>query len=340
MALISDVISFSSGVVAGLFTNALWDQRRYARRILAPLMERKRPGFGSDSATLDLYPINRWSPSRPLDRHRLKMQISSVRPETAWMDTAEWQQLVDDLSATASGSTAYLTDYSIDHRESASGHIFSYTVCPCTYSEHLGTVRYLEDHPEIQDVIRATLSSGQSLAFARSSPPSIIKINVAVLSESDHFLAVKRSGAVHAKKGLWTVGPNETMALPTHSVPGMPPEDLFGLAERCLREEVGLEVNDYYKMNISWIGHEAATASVKVYAQVRTSLPNDDLVERMNASHGLFEIQDFSWLPLSRGIVADITKNWNRGDRLGRIWSSSAPLALHELRRFRHALDD
>jgi len=267
------------------------------------------------------------------------MSIAAERPSAQlWLDGSEWSHLAQEFAEGNGGDTAYLTDFVIDHRESPRGQVFHYTVAPCDYSEYLATAHYLETHPEIQTRIRKTLMAEQTLEFARTSPPSLIKVNVAILNRDDHFLAVQRSGAVYSKKGLWTVGPNETMKLARHATPGARAEDLFGLTERCLREEVGLEPSDYGEISISWIGYEAGTASVKIFAQVVTTLTAAELIDHMGMSHSLFEMQDATWLPLNRRTLMDIILKWKSGDSAGRIWSSSAPFALQELWRMRRAL--
>ena len=339
MALTSEILSFGGGVLTGLLTNVIWDQRNRLRRSINKLHKRKPETFGFSSFSADLFPINQWTINHPLERKNVKMSIATERPPTPpWLEISEWNQLVRKFADDYGGDTAYLTDFVIDHRESPRGQIFHYTVTPCDYSEHLATAHYLESHPEIQTRIRETLMAGQSLEFARTSPPSLIKVNVAVLDRDDRFLAVQRSGAVHSKKGLWTVGPNETMKLAVHATPGTRTEDLFGLSERCLREEVGLEPSDYGEISISWIGYEASTASVKIFAQVATTLAAGELVDHIKTSHSLFEMQDATWLPLNRRTLMDIIHKWEGGDSAGRVWSSSAPVSLQELWRMRRAL--
>jgi hypothetical protein len=334
----SELLSFASGIFAGLVTNAIWDQRRRLRRHMAKLLGTRSDIIGFDSSQMGLYPINRWSLNRPLERHQLIMRITSERPEQRWLDASAWNQIAQDLSNDFDGETAYLIDFSIDHRESKKGAAFQYTVTPCRYNEHLATVQYLAENTDSIKRIENTLASGEILRFAQSAPPSLIKINVALLERDNYFLGIKRSGAVVAKKGVWTVGPNETMKFPDQVVPGDAVENLFGLAERCLREEIGLEATDYGDINISWIGYDVTTAAVKVFAQTTTHLSAQQVEEYMASAHGIFEAQEVAWLPLNRRTLTDIIRNWNHGDSSGRIWSSSAPLALHEMWRNRRLL--
>jgi hypothetical protein len=338
VALTTEIISFGGGVLTGLLTNVIWDQRYRFTRRFQMLTKREPDVLGFSSQSVDLYPINRWTYSHQLHRSRLSMTVAPQRPRQRWVDEIVWKQLVEEFARANAGDIAYLIDFAIDHRESERANIFHYTVAPCDYSEHLATVQYLKSHTDAQSRIRQALRSGSILEFARTAPPSSIKINVAVLNANARWLAVQRSGSVQTKSGLWTVGPNETMKLSRAIAPGTRTEDLFGLAERCLREELGLEPADYREVNVSWMGYEAETACVKVFAQVATRLSELEIAECIASAHSLFEMQDYLWLPLRRRAIMDIIARWDSGDSSGRLWSSSAPLALQELWRMRRAL--
>jgi hypothetical protein len=338
MPVTTEVISFASGIFAGLFTNILWDRRNLLRPYVRKFKKQKLEILGFDPLTIGLYPINRWTPVRRLEPHRLRMVVESRRPGQKWFDQEELQHYVDEISLEHDGNTAYLVGFTIDHRESRLGEEFCYSVTPSRYSEHLATVRYLRVHPDVLERIKNTLSAGSMAEFAQTSPPSLIKINVTVCNKDNQFLALHRSGAVYAKKGLWTVGPNETMRLEDTSVPGSKNEDLFGLADRCLREELGLEPEEYGGVHFSWIGYEAETLSVKAFAHVVMTISDSDFAERLSGAHGLYEIQGYTWIPLAGDTVRDIITNWRTGDANQRKWSSSAPVALQELWRMKSLL--
>lgn len=244
------------------------------------------------------------------------------------LDVAAWEKVLGGASA----------PFAADGPDEGLGGAFSYTVSACDYAEHLATLTYLRANCEARERIKEAFDAGKLAEFARTSPPSLIKINVAVLSPDRRFLAIQRSAAVQTKKGLWTVGPNETMALTAVNLPGRRYEDLFELAERCLREEVGMEPDDYGPVQISWIGYEADTAIVKVFAQVQAKISSAEALGRMSSAHSLYEAQDAAWLPFVSSTLSDIIENWEDGDQAGRRWSSSAPLALQELWRMRRAV--
>jgi hypothetical protein len=267
------------------------------------------------------------------------MKVASRRPRQSWLNEVEWTELHDQFAQTHSGDIAYLVDATVDHRESVEGRQFHYTVAPCTYPEHLATMEYLKRHPEARSAIRAAMTHGRMMEFVHSSPPSSIKVNVALMTLDNRFLAIQRSSAVDLKRGVWTIGPNETMQLSGSERPGGVIEDLFGLSERCLREELNLEPSDYGDITVSWLGYDAGTAQVKAYAQVKTHLSRREVDRRVSDAHSLYEAQMFQWLKFDRKTVNEIIANWESGDAEGRKWSASAPHALQELWRMRVALD-
>lgn len=339
MIMWTHTISFFTGVAAGLVVNVLWLKRWRLHTALDRLRRPRYDVLDFNPASVGLFPINRWSPARQLRRDRLHMTIVRDRPEQHWCDQPAWSALAESFRKMGkAGDIGYLVGFEADHHETESGETFRYSVAHCEYWEHLATVEYLANNTAARSRIWAAFEYGHIADFARSAPPSSIKINVAVLAPDDKVLAIQRSGAVEHKKGIWTIGPNETLVLKPHPTPGARNEDLFGLAERCLREEVNLEPTDYGAVNISWIGYDVNTAQVKVFAQVRTHLSRREVDRRQAGSHGVFEAQAIAWLALNRATVLDIVQNWERGDAHGRFWSASAPLSLQELWRFRALL--
>jgi hypothetical protein len=330
------IVGFLMGVAASFVAAMLWDRRLLLKHGFISLKHRDSNALGFDPTSVGLFVINQWSPARPLDRKHLITIVSASRPAQAWFDHERYSEINAQIAKEHTGSICYLTGYKIDHHESERGKLFEVTLARCDYSEHLATVEYLTRHPEVRARVTATLAEGDLQAFAKSTPPSSVKINVAVVSLSRKmFLAVQRSSAVHAKKNIWTVGPNEIMKLSEH-LPGIS-EDFFTLAERCLREELGLEPFDYGPISISWIGYYLHDLNVKIYAQVRLRLTERDFHEKCDRAESIFESRKMAWLPFDRGTVLGIIQNW-QGDRDGRTWSDSAPLSLQELWRMRDLL--
>lgn len=338
--MLSAAIGFVTGVAAALLANVLWLGRWRMRVALRVLRKPKFDVLDFDPASVGLWPVNRWSEARPLRRGLLRMLVVADRPRQRWGDPAEWSRLAKQYrTAGKHGDVACLVDFTIDHHETKAGRTFTYSVAHCHWWEHLATAEYLRTNGAVRSRIWEAFQHGEVHEYARTALPAAMKINVTVITPEASFLAIQRSGAVDLKKGKWTVGPNETMVLPSMLPPGSQAEDLFGLAERCLREELGLEPADYGPVNISWIGFDVMSGVAKVYAQVRSHLPHREIDQRMASSHGIFEAQSTAWLPLRRKVVLDIMQNWEHGDAAGRCWSASAPHALQELWRFRKLLN-
>lgn len=333
------LLGFVSGIVTSIIANFMWGRRRRIRLLIADWKAARLKILDFDPTEVDLFVLNRWTFRRSLDRDNVVMKVANRRPAQAWFDQAIWAELRDEFAQTHSGDIAYLVDATVDHRESREGRLFHYTVAACTYPEHLATMEYLKWHPEARSAIRAAMTHGRMMEFVHSAPPSSIKVNVALMTLDNRFLAIQRSSAVDFKRGVWTVGPNETMQLSASERPGGVIEDLFGLSERCLREELNLEPSDYGDMNVSWLGYDAGTAQVKVYSQVKTHLSRREIDRRISDAHSLYEAQTFQWLKFDRRTVNDIISNWETGDSEGRCWSASAPHALQELWRMRAALE-
>jgi hypothetical protein len=331
------LVGFFLGIFSGILTNIVWERRHWLRYQLTTRRQRSSGPLGFDPTTVGLFVINRWSAGRPLHRNLLKTTVSESRPHAQkWFDEQRYAEILAAIALDHDGATCYLTDFRIDHRESRAGEFFCVTLTPARYSEHLATSRYLRENPETYARISAALASGDLREFAHGAPPASVKINVAILSLSNKFLAIQRSSAVDEKKNLWTVGPNEVMR-PPGAQPGYK-EDFFLLAERGLREELGLEPYDYGPISISWIGYYLPNVSVKVYAQVLTRLTEHDLMEKFGAAESIFEARELAWISFDHTHVMDVVRNWNRGDAEGRMWSDSAPLALQELWRMRSCL--
>jgi hypothetical protein len=143
---------------------------------------------------------------------------------------------------------------------------------------------------------------------------------------------------VEEKRGVWTVGPNETMkARRRSSEPGETSENFFTLAERCLREELALETDDYGPVSISWIGLSASNLQVKIFAQVVGRLSRDDMLAKFDSAEAVYEADRCVWLPFRNEVLAEIAADWRR-DKEGRTWSDSAPLSVAELWRMRRTL--
>ncbi len=289
-----------------------------------------------------LYMINRWSPARLLTKERLSIEVSSIRPKQTWFKKKQWDDAVAAAKAKKlAGDVCYLIDYlTIDHRESQFGEHFRMTITPCDYSEHIATKDLLARNPNVRARI-GELMEEDTREYARKSLPSSIAINVVVLSTKNNFLAVKRSSAVQDAKNLWTVGPYETMTLkpdtPAKRKDLLKIEDFFELAERCIREEVGLEPNQYGEVVISWFGYYLPLARGHIVAQTRLSVSEDEALDCASSSHSVFEAERWEWIPFNRESISQYVAN-RKGPLADKNWLDQSRLSFCEAWRMRQVL--
>lgn len=344
------VITFVVGVLVGvggnILSSYLWETpvaklRQQRRERVAA-----RQAIDFDAEVRGYFRVNAWSPSRPLRPENLRVEVSRSRPEWRWGDEAAWRAHLGEAAASISGTCGYPTECSgVDWRESEASTVFRVTVSPCDYAEGAATSRLLESDPQASEALAAVLRT-DPVGFVRTAPPAPLAINVAVVSNAGRFLALQRSATVWSARLLWTVGPNETMTLPESASPGSRPEDFFELARRCLEEELGLVAGDYGRISISWFGYYAPLASPWVLAQVKTTLTEAEVDDRIARCHSTEELAGWEWLPLDRQTVRQMLSAEHAGEYAlvspeepERRWIVHAPLAVNELWRMRAGLD-
>ena len=287
-----------------------------------------------DPSTDGLYAINRWSPARLLTRDRLSTVISTTRPEFPWFAESEWtKEVAAQIAQKHAGDMCYLVNYEIDHRESHYGQRFRMAIAPCSYAEHLATKELLQRHPDIRQQIGQLLQQNPRQYVHNACPSSII-INVVIISDKRRLLAVQRSTAVQDARNLWTVGPCEGMIfrppIPGTNQGSFEQEDLFGLAERCLREEIGLEPEHYASgIVVSWIGLKLELVRGHVVAQVKLAIPEEEALTLASRSHSIFEANRFEWLPFNTEHINSFIVHGN-GPLADRDWIQDARLAFQE----------
>lgn len=334
--MVAQLLVYVVGIATGLLTNVIWEKRL---RFSIWWAEKRQGGshpFDYDPRDHGFYAVNRWSPARQLTPERLETIVVETRPKQTWFDEERWQEIADELAPKHSGRLCYLTDFEIDNHESEGSLSFRIHLARCGYHEHKATEQYLKEDAAARLALTEALDQGRARDVARSAPPSSISLKTVVVSPSGKFLAVKRSAAVDAAPGLWSLGPEEAMKVPDYIEPGRG-EDLFALAERGLKEELGLDPEHYGQINISWLGYYVPLAKIAVVAQVKTRISERAVTERLNSSHSVFETETHAWLPLKRDQLMDIIENPS-GDAEGRRWTDGSPLAAQELWRMRRLL--
>ena len=308
------VTEFWFGLASGVMANMIWSQRRRVRYWIHRLSQRDI-GVPFEPERVGLYMINKWSRARPLTPGRQRVTIVQRPQMHEFFKQQEWASLREPTDD--DGALCYMVDFHIDHRESKGGQLFKIDVAKSTFSEYLATKRYLEEYLDTEAKVVTMLKQPNGLRrFALKAPPSSIKINVALITEGSKFLVLRRSGVVEGKQGKWTVGPNESMKSPSGVTRDNPIESFFALAQRALWEEVGLDPNDYGQISVSWIGYYVKDLNVKVFAQAKTYLTEDEVNKKLfRTAAGAFEHDAVEWLPFNRPTVMDIVSNWETGDR-------------------------
>lgn len=332
------LVGFALGVLSGLLTNVVWERRRSLWYRLRGGRDRADEVLGFNAETVGLYALNRWSVARPLTRAGQQVEHVSERPAQQRFEADEWNRMYQQAESEGkAGDICFVSGFSIDNMESSKNSLFRLTLSAATYPEYLATARYLASHPKERSQLARDLDARKFSEIAATSPPSSVKVCVSVVSPQGNVLAIRRSGAVEEKRGVWTLGLNETMRSATSVGPGGRGEDLFDLCERALREEAGLEPYDYGDISISWIGFALDTLQMKVFAQVRSHRPERELLELFDSSHSVYEADSRIWIPLKRETLGAITSAWTP-DSMGRTWSDSAPVAAQEVWRMRTLL--
>jgi hypothetical protein len=171
-------------------------------------------------------------------------------------------------------------------------------------------------------------------------------VNVSVVSDEGRVLALRRSNIVATARSVWTIGPHETMNWidPDRPLGERGPETAFTLAERALKEEVGLGQDDYGPILFSWFGLYVPDACTYLFGHVRTKLESSEVTKRILQSEGSYETLEagnaVSWEPYeckSFQKILTAVRN-STADASGRHWIEFAPLSLEGLWRMRPQL--
>jgi len=328
-AVLSQGVAFVLGLVTGLLTPPA---QRFILKVRGGIRDR-RDGhpLRFDPTTVDFFMLDQWSAQRPLARQRIvqvtREPIGDRMALQSWCDPVELRAIKEAL-ADHGGPACTLVDLEIDHRESERGQQLRLTFEPSVYGDFLAVGEYFRRHPHELSMVTARLQDEDTRLLVQCAPASVVAVNVTVRSDDGHLLAIRRSSSVRTSQNIWTLGPNETMNLPSLR-PG-DNEDFFELSQRCLREEVGLEPTaDYGAILVSWMGYNVPAALVHVVAHVTSRLGRAAIEERLAASHGAFESERVAWIPDHKRALEQIIHH-HRKDHEGRSWIDSAPLAAQQ----------
>ena len=195
------------------------------------------------------------------------------------------------------GKTAYLVGLVLDNPEVRGDperrHPLSWQVAPGDYSKFLATRSYLHSPQGASDqqLIWERLETNWADAL-KCAPPSIVAVNISVVSDDLRVLTLQRSNTVATARGMWCVGAHETMNWIDADRPlgENGPETAFTLAERALHEEVRLEPTEYGPILFSWFGLYIPDACAYLYGHVRTKLEATEVTRRIQKSQGSYEV--------------------------------------------------
>lgn len=286
-----------------------------------------------DSTSLGLHPIVTWSRKRPLDEYKARTSYIGRRDGAHIFDRPEWHTAVERerVKGTA-GGTAYLTRIDIDHGEHPGAFSAGFVIAESDYAECMATLEIARKGGAAE--LTTALQSGLD-NFLEVVPPTLFFASVGVLARSGRLLCVRRSVGVRTAPGMWSIGINETMKYEVE--PGRE-EDLFALIRRGLREELGLEPDDYGKITVTWLGWSAVAAGFYAVAFVRARLDEAEIENRRLQCHSVYEHDLTAWLPLTKKEITKVIRGGASPDGVHPWITELSPVVAAEAWRFRDEL--
>jgi len=332
---VAGVIAVLSALALGLATNLVYDLLKHQTIRLPRVLDRRRilpaEARQRDFIHDGLYPLVTWSRDRPLVPERLVTTYVGRLQRPHLFDYPLWRERVLQLEAEGeAGRTAYPVHMAVDHGEHPRAHLFRVMIAESDFAEVLATYQLAGGVPELGGALLTAVGLGID-ELLQVVPPTSLTASVAVISPRDHFLVLRRSLSVRTFRAQWTVGVNETMKYADE--PGAE-ETFFSLAHRGLREELGLDPEDYGPMVVSWLGWSQPAACFLFVATVRTTLSEGEVERRRGMSHSVYEHDMAAWLPLNPRTVGRVIVGDRCPDGSDR-WSYFAPLVASEMWRSR-----
>jgi hypothetical protein len=292
--------------------------------------------------------LGSWTPQHRLKTNQLETRFieANERPTQAFVDDRRLDEYVEECAKTATGDVAYLIDFAMNHQESRKTQTCYMTFAPSDYAEFRALPEIRKREPELLQMAQQSLATDAS-SYLKRAVPSVFAINLIPVSSDGYVLCAKRSpAAVDSGRGCWTVGVMETLKQPSANNPGLN-EDLFGLAQRGLKEELGLEREEYREILVSWIGLYEPGLRGHAVAFMRVDLTRQEVLEHASASHSSYEHTRFKWLALNRQTVHSFLsseKELNQQENINVIkyeedpWLEFSRLAMVEAWKWRSKL--
>lgn len=213
------------------------------------------------------------------------------------------------------GVVSYVTYFSPDNKDTKNGDKLTVKVSTCNYLGHDVNAKYLAKHPEDWEAIKRILADGQYNAYFDHAMPGNVFVNFIVINgQTNHVLAIKRSGQELNGRNIWGLGGFETMNDIANAPHGAEEQTFRGIVYRGLWEELAVERGEVTQLAISSLSF-VKHLGVMVTALVRVDLgvPEDkkspggtsamtegDFIQRVLAhSESGFEHSRIRWLPIN-----------------------------------------
>jgi hypothetical protein len=331
------IIATCGALVLGIVTNLAYDLIKTGSIRLPGRIDRRalpQSARRHDIADDGMTPLVTWSRERPLSPQSLETTFVGRLERAHFLDNSEWNANVSKyVELGRAGRTAYIANIEVDTHEHERAQRFRVSIAESSYAECLAALETTTDRKHVARV-SAELSRGLS-QFTSNAPPTMVSACISVVSRNGMVLALRRSLAVEVFPGQWTLGINESMKY--RSEPG-DAEDFYSLIRRGLKEELGLDSQDYGKIVLSWLGWSSSAMCWIIVAAVKSRLHPSEIEGRRNDCHSVYEHDSILWIPLARKPLANIVLN--RCHQLGGTgtWSYLAPTVAMETWRIRNQL--
>ena len=313
------------------------ESRRFARDI--PEL------FRFDFTTIGQFQLGSWSVKHPI--HDVELAIA-VPPRQSWCDdkTLEAKRRAVERDG---GPTWFLSDFEVDDRESPTSEHFRMTLSPANYGDYQALRHLLREDRDLAHELfdRAQKHNGLR-SQVRGSPKTAFGVQVNVVSGEHTMLAMRRSMTVGEHQGLWMLGCGETISESDvfDRVASLGKFSLIPICERALREEVGLEPEDYGPVHISWLGLNLQLGSNLLIAHVFSKLSERQIDCRIAECSSANEMTEVRWCSMRSGRLADLWNEMRLSDSEGELphnaisrrWVPGQALVMHELIRLYPAL--
>lgn len=260
-----------------------------------------------------LIQLHAWSYSHRLQPENTIMK-KGQRPDSDLIKRpGEFEKLVEKYKAqNFRGEVCYMVDYNVDHQDNEYGKSLEITLAPCDYSESEALGEYCKLHPELVAEVKQLLNRDTKEYFKKALP-SVVFMNLIIVSEDDNILVLRRSRAVASAQGLWCVGAYETMEYPFSST-ACNDSSFHKLATRCLAEEIGIRpveripnqaktrrIFDDDSIFISSMSLSTWHMGILITAIVKLkNISEEELTNRIiSQAHSKYEHDGLQWLPIN-----------------------------------------